>query len=305
MFRYEFKNILDLMMIDDHDFISIFGIARMGAIRANGGSIINSDDYVWVVGRNVHAKLISNSIDLKYRKWLRSSAPQNMIMNIQVVPSAESCLENVIILTSRKDEKERLNSLYGRECFNTSGFTYTDTDAAALRGRISHTASLLGVIKENKSTDKNEATMRIMDVIFNDPATIVIWSDGSKTVVKNNGDQLFDAEKGLAMAIAKHFLGTNDSKSDYYDIFKRWLPSESIEDRTISTVGFRSRYINEEKQPIDNTLLSASQVSEQTGLSRSTINKNCLYGKYPNAKKVNGKWRIPYGDIRKEIKDGD
>ena len=43
-------------------------------------------------------------------------------------------------------------------------------------------------------------------VIFNDPATIVCWSDGSKTVVKCEGDK-FDQEKCLAMAIVKRIKG--------------------------------------------------------------------------------------------------
>lgn len=62
----------------------------------------------------------------------------------------------------------------------------------------------------------------IKKVIFNPPATVVLWEDGSKTVVKvNHEDELFDKEKGLAMAIAKHFLG-NDCSS-YYDEFRKWV----------------------------------------------------------------------------------
>lgn len=44
-------------------------------------------------------------------------------------------------------------------------------------------------------------------VIFNSPATIVYWSDGSKTVVKCKEGEEFDREKGLAMAISKKVLG--------------------------------------------------------------------------------------------------
>lgn len=62
-------------------------------------------------------------------------------------------------------------------------------------------------------------------VIFNGPATIVLWTDGTKTVVKCE-DEEFDKEKGLAMAITKRFLGTNKSGSNYYDIFKKWIPEE-------------------------------------------------------------------------------
>lgn len=62
----------------------------------------------------------------------------------------------------------------------------------------------------------------IKKVIFNDPATIVFWNDGSKTVVKALYEE-FDPEKGLAMAISKKLLG---NKGNYYNEFKKWLPQE-------------------------------------------------------------------------------
>lgn len=63
----------------------------------------------------------------------------------------------------------------------------------------------------------------ITDVIFNDPATIVFWSDGDKTIVKAT-DERFDREKGLAMAIAKKLYGHN--KGNYYNIFKQYCGKE-------------------------------------------------------------------------------
>lgn len=60
---------------------------------------------------------------------------------------------------------------------------------------------------------------KIEKVIFNSPATIVFWSDGDKTVVKSN-NEAFDPEKGLAMAIAKKFLG---NKGNYFDTFKKYI----------------------------------------------------------------------------------
>ena len=62
----------------------------------------------------------------------------------------------------------------------------------------------------------------IKKVIFNSPATIVFWSDGSKTVVKAHNDD-YDPEKGLAMAIAKKALG---NEGNYYNVFKKWLPKD-------------------------------------------------------------------------------
>lgn len=45
-----------------------------------------------------------------------------------------------------------------------------------------------------------------MKIIFNEPATVVFWKDGSKTVAKAH-NETFDPEKGLAMCYAKKALG--------------------------------------------------------------------------------------------------
>ena len=62
----------------------------------------------------------------------------------------------------------------------------------------------------------------IEKVIFNPPATIVIWKDGTKTVVKCNGEK-FDQEKGLAMAISKRALAVGNM---YRKVFKKWCKEE-------------------------------------------------------------------------------
>ena len=63
----------------------------------------------------------------------------------------------------------------------------------------------------------------IKNVIFNDPATIVFWEDGTKTVVKCQDGDEFDPEKGLAMAIVKKAYG---NKGSYCNKMKKWLPKE-------------------------------------------------------------------------------
>lgn len=62
--------------------------------------------------------------------------------------------------------------------------------------------------------------LQIKKVIFNDPATIVFWSTGDKTVVKCAPEDEFDPEKGLAMAICKKMLGDKVYKST----FKNFIP---------------------------------------------------------------------------------
>ena len=66
--------------------------------------------------------------------------------------------------------------------------------------------------------------IKIKNVIFNDPATIVFWTDGTKTVVKCQDDDIFDPEKGLAMAISKKALG---NKGNYCNELKKWLPNNN------------------------------------------------------------------------------
>lgn len=88
---------------------------------------------------------------------------------------------------------------------------------------------------------ENDANTVIEKVIFNNPATIVFWSDGTKTVVKCSENDVYDPEKGLAMAVSKKFLGTNKSHSNYMDVFKKWLPKE--EDMSDSFEDFRDSII--------------------------------------------------------------
>ena len=72
---------------------------------------------------------------------------------------------------------------------------------------------------------KPMSDLSIKKVIFNNPATIVYWSNGERTIVKCSEDNEFDQEKGLAMAICKRALGAN-----YKKVFKEWIPEEEKEE---------------------------------------------------------------------------
>ena len=72
-----------------------------------------------------------------------------------------------------------------------------------------------------------KAMSKIKNVIFNGPATIVFWNDGTKTVVKCGKDDTFDPEKGLAMAISKYFF---DNAGYFNDVFKKWIPKKGESD---------------------------------------------------------------------------
>lgn len=61
----------------------------------------------------------------------------------------------------------------------------------------------------------------IKKVIFNGPATIVIWVDGSKTVVKCAEGDGYSKFSGLAIAMCKRMYGT-----DFKRIFNHFIPKE-------------------------------------------------------------------------------
>lgn len=105
----------------------------------------------------------------------------------------------------------QLNPVSGDDCIGTNR-PLTENEKYHILQDIWATRKMLD---EMKSVSKPD----IKKVVFNSPATIVFWKDGSKTVVKAQNDETFDPEKGLAMAIAKKTMG---NKGNYYNEIKKW-----------------------------------------------------------------------------------
>lgn len=64
----------------------------------------------------------------------------------------------------------------------------------------------------------------IKNVVFNDPLTIIIWEDGTKTYVKTSGGDTYDPEKGMALAIAKKAMG---NKYKYFETIREWIEKDA------------------------------------------------------------------------------
>lgn len=97
--------------------------------------------------------------------------------------------------------------------------------------------------------------MAIKKVIFNAPATIVLWKDGTKTVVKAENEE-FDPEKGLAMAIAKKAMG---NKGNYFNEIKKWVKSyeEAVEkeaEEILNSTNIQSGVFDDFLTPIKNAV---------------------------------------------------
>lgn len=105
----------------------------------------------------------------------------------------------------KQHAKNRLNSIYG-------GVPKPEVSYAA--ADVRSTMAAYGALRELKRFE-------IVKVIFSNPATIVFWADGTKTVVKCQESDEYSKETGLAMAIAKKVFG---NKGNFNEVFKKFIP---------------------------------------------------------------------------------
>lgn len=113
-----------------------------------------------------------------------------------------------------KDDKDSFMT-YGGVDYNkiaNSVFNYSSAD-------VKNTLKFLELCQDYKRI----SGPCVKKVIFNDPATIVIWDDGSKTVVKAQKGEKYDKEKGLALCYMKKMLG---NKSNFNNVFREWIKPE-------------------------------------------------------------------------------
>lgn len=103
----------------------------------------------------------------------------------------------------------------GHNCFINKPYHRDALDNARY---ITQARAMLNTAHAKEAAAMNAAVIK--DAIFAPPATIVYWSDGTKTVVKCSEKDIFDPEKGLAMAIAKRCSG---NKGSYYKEIQNWV----------------------------------------------------------------------------------
>ena len=76
------------------------------------------------------------------------------------------------------------------------------------------------------NTTPEKKVIQIKKVYFNPPYTIVIWDDDTKSKIKCQDGDIYDPEKGLALAISKKALG---NKGSWYEIFKKFISPADLE----------------------------------------------------------------------------
>ena len=152
----------------------------------------------------------------------------------------EDLEKHIVRYLGNKEENEMtINELYDFYNLNIDLVNATSTITAVSSSLTNCFPSDSPIAKDAASIDANTlypehrviarskaafyGVPEIKKVIFNDPATIILWEDGTKTVVKAQDKDQFDKEKGLAMAIVKKALG---NEGRYYEIFKKWLKED-------------------------------------------------------------------------------
>lgn len=118
-------------------------------------------------------------------------------------PNICKCLPNLIEIT---------NDIYTRQQDISVGHILTHIST------MEEIKNLIPLLLKDEKENMNISN-KIKKVIFNNPATIIIWEDGSKTVVKAHNEP-YDKEKGFAMAVVKYVFG---NKPAFNDIINKYI----------------------------------------------------------------------------------
>ncbi len=114
----------------------------------------------------------------------------------------------------------------------------------------------------------------IKQVIFNNPATIVMWKDGTKTIVKTHNEE-FDEEKGLAMAYLKKVFGGRNQYIKYIKNAnrqeKKEIKSEKQNTKTIDTIDTNNTKKLKTKEANDYIIKIYKIISEQLKIEEPNI----------------------------------
>lgn len=121
-----------------------------------------------------------------------------------------------------------------------------------LRKQIIENIRLKRMIDDLTREDDIPSAYFVIDkVIFNPPATIVFWKDGTKTVVKCKEGEEFSEWAGIALCLAKKMYGPN-----FHKIFKSHCSDpDKIEKSARISVSSRGA-------PIDDFLLSMKEATK-------------------------------------------
>ena len=225
----------DFLNLHVTEIISGLGYADFGTLEGLEITLLNSkyipyflkNNNLW--GFDLYQILSPHCIPSQYKYAFASIRKANSIAILNILYEAKKGLE-----------KKKLNNIFGLMRMEETDMkndkdliVYKSEEEMAEKfinfgkryggyGFLPMNYAAISVATVNQD-QKTRLDLGIKNVIFNYPATIVFWNDDTKTVVKAQGDDVYDPEKGLTMAIVKKLLG---NQGNYYNELKKWLPKE-------------------------------------------------------------------------------
>lgn len=171
---------------------------------------------------------ILNKYDIEYTVWGRYWD--------KIVLTTKSEREDVKVTLLWKDPSEYSDVIQGRHFDAVYGkqelvnafmikcgmFVDTRTPNMSLSMYILTCSGAVNDTNKNSSLSEKEFGYipEIKNAYFNDPVTIVMWSDGTKTMVKCQDGDTYSKEVGLALCISKKALG---NKPNFNNVFKKFI----------------------------------------------------------------------------------
>ena len=223
----------DFLNLHVAEIISGLGYTDFGTLEGLEITLLNSkyipyflkDNNFW--GFDLYQILSPHCISSQYKYIFASIRKANSIAILNILYEAKKGLE-----------KKKLNNKFGlmrreeTDMKNDKDLIVYKSEEEMAKEFIESSKRFYGYLSPTNyaaismisiNQEKPRLDLGIKNVIFNDPATIILWNDGTKTVVKVQDGDRFDPEKGLTMAIVKKLLG---NQGNYYNELKKWLPKE-------------------------------------------------------------------------------
>lgn len=170
-----------------------------------------------------------------YRKTLEANLKATKLFQ------GEDTIREILGICGEKEDNEEMKSLADRKIKRV---VIECEDGSSYEGNVTHVCGCpydYASFRVEADVKKENAAYGIRNVIFQNPATIVYWTDGTKTVVNcmdnveakekiKNGKKIivnkprkcdsYSKEVGLAMAIAKKWAG---NQGNYNNIFRKFV----------------------------------------------------------------------------------
>ena len=100
-------------------------------------------------------------------------------------------------------------------------FNVNSPEANTVRNIILAGLGASSIEPRNCKSGPTASTLDIKKVIFNNPATVIYWSDNTRTVVKCQPDDYFNHELGFLLAICKKVFGNTGR---YNELLREYVP---------------------------------------------------------------------------------